>query len=98
MQNEDIHLNALMVLGTDEALSKLRSETIELAHAIDKLLERKCGVDQVVHEFRDVLFVWDRVKLISEFKDELKSHCVHVLVAERKLQHAINCKIEENKQ
>jgi len=99
IRNETIHALGLRLLGRDEALSKLLSELIELSHEISMMLENKGYVGNVVHEFRDVCFVWERVKLTEEFKVHLMDLGLqHTLQAEYKLQHAINCKIEENKQ
>ena len=92
----NIHKEALQVIGREEALQKLRKEAIELAHAIDQLEEGKGSVEHVVHEFRDVCFVWERIQFIREFENELfRSGRPHFIKSTVKLQTVIDKKVSD---
>lgn len=63
----NIHARALFVLGLKERLRKLRTEATELAHAIDRWEEGKGSIGEILHELRDVLFVWESVSMSHQF-------------------------------
>jgi len=86
-----IHSQALGILGLKNRLDKLRKELVEAANAIDRYEEGKCSIDDVLHEFRDVLYVWGSVSISDEFigADERVPLEEHRKVSDEKLKKAI---------
>lgn len=86
-----IHSRALFVFGLKERLRKLRTEATELANAIDRMDEGKATFEDVLHELRDILFVWASVTESYQF-EEASHNCRfedHEREATAKLERAI---------
>lgn len=87
----NIHAQALFVLGLKERMRKLRTEATELAHAIDRWEEGKGSFADVLHEQRDVDFVWRSIECSHACFEAVKENQwpVHEADANRKLLLAI---------
>jgi len=66
---QDIHAEAVRVLGKRERLEHLRKECIELAHEIDRYLDGKSDAGRVVAETHDVEYIAKSLRHIDGFGD-----------------------------
>jgi PHP family Zn ribbon phosphoesterase len=93
---QDIHAEAVRVLGKHERLEHLRKECIELAHEIDRYLDGKSNEGFVVAEAHDVEYIARSLKHIEEFDEFCNpAHQQHLdVLSELKLQAAIKQKCD----
>ncbi|NTU67989.1 MAG: hypothetical protein HGB02_03810 [Chlorobiaceae bacterium] len=89
---KNIHTEALFTFGIKERLRKLRTEATELAHAIDRYDEGKGDFAAILHEQRDVDFVWRSIECSQQCFEAvaINQWSAHEAESNRKLKQAIS--------
>jgi len=73
INKKTMHKDALEAFGLSGRLKKLRTEATELAHAIDRMDEGKGGFADVLHEYRDCVFVWRSIMESNAYIDATRT-------------------------
>ena len=96
---DSIHSEALAILGPEEAIHKLQSETIELLFAINRFSEGKGDSIAIYRELEDVLFVMLRIDLIWDIQRDVQHFDVlaHRKQSAEKLRKVIQDKLKREK-
>lgn len=86
-----IHTEALRIFGLKGRLAKLRMEATELSNCVDRIEEGKASMDDLLHEMRDLMYVWESISRSNEYKLARRTHPIdkHEVYAEGKLKQAI---------